>query len=512
MVCLRFLSAQAEWDFRGTPNGWANTPLEYVSGSEYTTCQTFGSDNPRFKIDRYGNWNEAYPSADYTVSPGSYEITFNSDSKYIALKSVASCSSTPDPVWCFRGTANGWQQTPLALSATPGLYELTQAFTGQETPARFKIAACSADGSWGENYPTQDFVVADNKNYAISFNASSHEIKAAEVVQPVKPELAITPANGEFDTDSLNVTLSYSGVNITDSRYLIGTGDATQGTVFSNGDIISVGAELQIGQSLDLQVYVANAQGAVSQTYTYTKVEAAQAGFIVCVEGLSQPTIHHWNALPVDTPPDSIWPGDAMIEVADGLFSYSFIDTESSNMLFSESGNNKTPDLTRASDGTYHVSTGSWTDGCDIPTQDADVSIDVVSPTFSTDDVSVTLHATGDNVIGGRYTVDGSDPVNGIAFNHGTVIVVGADLAIDESMQVCLWAENSDSSANECFTLTKIAPPSASDFTWDNASVYFVITDRFKDGNSSNNNSYGRPSVDATGKNIGTFHGGDIAG
>lgn len=49
-------------------------------------------------------------------------------------------------------------------------------------------------------------------------------------------------------------------------------------------------------------------------------------------------------------------------------------------------------------------------------------------------------------------------------------------------------------------------------FSWDNATVYFTITDRFYDGNSSNNNSYGRPSVDATGKAIGTFHGGDLKG
>ncbi|GIP60471.1 carbohydrate binding domain-containing protein [Paenibacillus woosongensis] len=49
-------------------------------------------------------------------------------------------------------------------------------------------------------------------------------------------------------------------------------------------------------------------------------------------------------------------------------------------------------------------------------------------------------------------------------------------------------------------------------FSWDNANVYFVLTDRFLDGDSSNNNSYGRPQRDATGKNIGTFHGGDLKG
>lgn len=49
-------------------------------------------------------------------------------------------------------------------------------------------------------------------------------------------------------------------------------------------------------------------------------------------------------------------------------------------------------------------------------------------------------------------------------------------------------------------------------FSYDNATVYFAMTDRFYDGNPENNESYGRKTVDELGKNIGTFHGGDIAG
>ena len=45
---------------------------------------------------------------------------------------------------------------------------------------------------------------------------------------------------------------------------------------------------------------------------------------------------------------------------------------------------------------------------------------------------------------------------------------------------------------------------------WDNATVYFVITDRFYDGDPSNNSSYGR-ALDG-GDEVGTFHGGDLAG
>ena len=55
-------------------------------------------------------------------------------------------------------------------------------------------------------------------------------------------------------------------------------------------------------------------------------------------------------------------------------------------------------------------------------------------------------------------------------------------------------------------------------FTWDNASVYFLLTDRFRNGNTSNDHSYGR-ATDKNGNPLsgwetspGTFHGGDFAG
>ncbi len=56
------------------------------------------------------------------------------------------------------------------------------------------------------------------------------------------------------------------------------------------------------------------------------------------------------------------------------------------------------------------------------------------------------------------------------------------------------------------------------DFSWDNANVYFLLTDRFCNGNTSNDHSYGR-ATDANGNALsgwqtapGTFHGGDFAG
>lgn len=57
----------------------------------------------------------------------------------------------------------------------------------------------------------------------------------------------------------------------------------------------------------------------------------------------------------------------------------------------------------------------------------------------------------------------------------------------------------------------------ADTFSWDNANVYFLLTDRFENGNKSNDNSYGR-GMDQNGNVVSysdtsaTFHGGDFAG
>ena len=75
---------------------------------------------------------------------------------------------------------------------------------------------------------------------------------------------------------------------------------------------------------------------------------------------------------------------------------------------------------------------------------------------------------------------------------------------------------NAAETAAEPVGVSKVDSPS--DFSWDNANVYFLMTDRFYNGNKSNDHSYGR-ALDQNGKALsgwntapGTFHGGDFAG
>lgn len=49
------------------------------------------------------------------------------------------------------------------------------------------------------------------------------------------------------------------------------------------------------------------------------------------------------------------------------------------------------------------------------------------------------------------------------------------------------------------------------DFNWGNATVYFVITDRFRNGDTSNDTNYGRKNDYGSERlNAATFHGGDF--
>lgn len=82
----------------------------------------------------------------------------------------------------------------------------------------------------------------------------------------------------------------------------------------------------------------------------------------------------------------------------------------------------------------------------------------------------------------------------------------GELLTVDSSGKVTLRPEASGVLLFE--TAASLATPPK--FSWDNATVYFVVTDRFENGNPANDSSFGRQKDGAD--EVGTFHGGDLAG
>ncbi len=99
------------------------------------------------------------------------------------------------------------------------------------------------------------------------------------------------------------------------------------------------------------------------------------------------------------------------------------------------------------------------------------------------------------------------------------IISVALCLTLLASIAAVCFPANAAVTEDEATGYNRTAPvSSADDFTWDNANVYFLMTDRFYNGNTSNDHSYGR-ATDSNGNALsgwqtapGTFHGGDFAG
>ena len=64
--------------------------------------------------------------------------------------------------------------------------------------------------------------------------------------------------------------------------------------------------------------------------------------------------------------------------------------------------------------------------------------------------------------------------------------------------------------SNGLLLLERAETDASAAFDWHNATVYFVLTDRFENGDPSNDHSYGRHRDGM--QEIGTFHGGDLRG
>lgn len=210
---------------------------------------------------------------------------------------------------------------------------------------------------------------------------------------------------------------------------------------------------------------------------------------------------------------------------------------------------NQTGDLTIPDDkDTYKYADGAWEKGSGEWLSDLTgtygggsltATVDVETPTIpEKPTVNMNPSASGEISLKGNIVVDYVE--NNASVTAASVTISGAvsktysltdfsgkkisisverlGLTAGATITVIAEATNSEGTTSVgplTFTVKDVPPPpppSTDTFTWDNANVYFVIQDRFYDGDSSNNNSYGRMSTDDLGKKIGTFHGGDIKG
>lgn len=173
---------------------------------------------------------------------------------------------------------------------------------------------------------------------------------------------------------------------------------------------------------------------------------------------------------------------------------------------------------------------GSYSGGSLSAAINSEAVTDPVPPT-------VTITPAGGNIsLSGSIKVtftDGNDTIssakvtiNGTSYDMGTTAGTFTksvkDLGITTggtSISVSATVTNGEGSTTKSATLTTADIPTVPDtFTWDNVNCYFVLTDRFKNGDTKNDHSYYRQNADNNDtlksgyNNVATFHGGDIVG
>lgn len=440
--------AQADWSFRGTPNDWGLTALEKKSGNDFQTCQTFGLDDPRFKIDRFGDWSEYYPSADYTVSANtSYEIAFNSDSHDVTATEVSYCDGeNVEDSWYFRGTPNSWVATSMPSSDNIN-FCITQSFANEDP--RFKI---DHFGDWSENYPSADFSVTGDTTYQLCINSDTKEVTAVVVEEEDTqvPVVTAIPAAGNYNSTQ-TVTLSVTDNSDSDPQLYCTTDGTVPTEQSANCNDESFSAEdINVSDSdLVLKVFAIDASGnstVMSFDYTIT-IEDELENTIVYYQNSpnhTAPNIHYWNVVPVLT--QTTWPGEALESLGDGWYKFDFLQVvETANVIFNGSAGQTTDLSFDPATPCYQDSSWVSIDACEV--EDKQAPVILASPVAGNyEELSLTIELIAEDrdpnaII--YYTLDGTIPtINSAVYTNAIIVTdmgngddaVIKSIAIDENL------------------------------------------------------------------------------
>jgi uncharacterized repeat protein (TIGR01451 family) len=338
---------------------------------------------------------------------------------------------------------------------------------------------------------------------------SSSQTFTVNQVSEKTSDPTVLPLSGTYESP-INVSANGEG----SLYYSLDGNDPTESSLAFPGD----GLELGEG-TYDLRV-VAKASGKtlsniVRRSYT---VETVVPKVIVYAQAASAPSIWLWtDETAISTELNWTWPGESMESDGAGWWKYElpaeYIPLSSDLKILFNGINTTEHSIASTAWNTDQSDTDAWTYQDPRVPEAPTVTLTPSSGSILIDTdrtINVELNDNGSTITSTVYSINGGPDQTLI----GTSFLVDASGAsVGDTLTYSVRATNSIGSTTASGNLSVTDEIiTSTDFHWDNATVYFVIVDRFFDGNPANNNSYGRPTVDASGKNIGTFHGGDIAG
>jgi glycosidase len=336
---------------------------------------------------------------------------------------------------------------------------------------------------------------------------------------PVPPTVSFSPDGGTFTSSSVSVTVTVnSSVTVSAMTYQIGTSAAV--AFGASPTTISVPLSTTPVQVTVVATNSAGTTTLASQPYVqelppairiYQKTTAAKPSIWLWEDGAPSATAHAVTAeegysFPgPDMLPDTTHPGWFYWEIP---AKYYPLDQQLDMKFNGDSAHQyNLPAPVTASmwfDGT------GWTDhNPDLPAKPT-VTFSPDGGTFSTStsSVQVTITVTAnDTVTASTYQIGSGAAV---PFTSPAAVTVPLSTTAVQLTVVATDSAGATTATSQAYVQSATPPPPA--FSWSNATVYFAITDRFNNGDTSNDTSYGRVKVDASGYDVGTFHGGDLKG
>lgn len=175
-----------------------------------------------------------------------------------------------------------------------------------------------------------------------------------------EPEATISPAGKNFSSDTLEVTVGMK--NADSATYKVGNASAQS---FTGTKVITIGADMKVGDSVNVEVTAVKGSKTDTVSYTFTKVEKSEnIAYIKLPSGWSEPVYCYAYDSATEKISNGAWPGVKMNSEGNGIYSYEVPENiENPRVIFFSSDTNRYPaDMEKGLllSGSMIYKDGSW--------------------------------------------------------------------------------------------------------------------------------------------------------
>ncbi|MDD6848617.1 MAG: starch-binding protein, partial [Oscillospiraceae bacterium] len=247
--------------------------------------------------------------------------------------------------------------------------------------------------------------------------------------------------SGDF-MDSISVKLSVSSA--TESYYTVNGGTKT---AFANGDVIVLGKDAEIGDTITLVLTATDGKDTATETYTYKKSSTPVASSIVYFDNSG----YNWEEVYIyayGTKENAEWPGELMQQDADGKYFYTLGSAFVSENIIVNNGKEKPDKEQYPENGGLPIKKGEcklltadnqWVDYGTPDGQPAGFAYTASGTSFKTDELNVKIGLK--NAVKGTYQIDGGSVYE---YTGDTTVSVGQGKISKKDITLTLTATNAE--------------------------------------------------------------------